>query len=168
MRKMRLMTIIAALSATAILPAAATAQTSDVEGTVGSSTTLSVTTPPSALTLGYGTNTWSSIVDVTSTATSWTLKAHDASLTTPGKMDRVDCSTKAATSPAKSLGNALTFSTTGIGTTTSNVALSGTAQTAYTGALVDAVTFSYAQNIVSGDAVASGECYKVTVTYTVT
>lgn len=153
-------TALAALTALA-LPGQALAVdlTTTASGTVAPELSLSVTTP-AAMTFSPSTDgTSSSAVTVTSTAASWTLSVRDASLTTPGYMDRVTGT--GPTSLASPLEWKLSTSSTWTG-------LSGTAATVATGSLIDTKTVDLRQQIGATEAVAAGDAYSIVLTFTVT
>lgn len=159
----------AILSLGLLIAPGASAATSSTDSTVsglgGTELSLSAATP-AALTLTHslaGTST--SLVTVTSTSPSWTLSVSDADASgsgTPGYMDKVNCVGGALL--GGSLSNPLEWSSDG---STFN-ALSGTPATVKTGSLVDAQTVTYRQSLGASDAVATGDCYSLTATYTVT
>jgi hypothetical protein len=89
----------------------------------------------------------------------WSLTIQDNSATTPGRMDRVDCTTKAAT--GGSLATALAWASGSRGGdlgSSSAVVAQGTGP--------GTVTVRYTQPLVSSDAVGAGQCYAVTLTLT--
>jgi hypothetical protein len=159
----------AILSLGLLIVPAATAATDSTDSTVdgigGTELSLSAATP-AALTLTHslaGTST--SLVTVTSTSPSWTLSIEDADASgsgTPGFMDKVNCVGGALL--GGSLSSALEWSSDG---STFN-ALSATPATVATGSLIDAKTVTYRQSLGASDAVAAGDCYSLTTTYTVT
>lgn len=90
----------------------------------------------------------------------WTLAIGDNSATTPGFMDRVDCTTKALL--GGSLSRALHWSTA-----LTNGDLSGSSATVTSGiGPLPSLVLNYRQSLASSDAVTSGDCYQVTVTLT--
>jgi hypothetical protein len=106
-----------------------------------------------------GAGTTSSLVTVTSTQPSWTLKVNDGSGTTPGFMDRVT-----GTGPA-SLTNPLQWKLSTSGTYNN---LSATPATVTTGSLVGAALVDFRQDLAAADAVAATDTYNLTATFTVT
>jgi hypothetical protein len=139
--------------------AAAVDTTSEVTGTVGSELSLAVGTP-SPMVLTHATpGTASSLVTVTSTATSWTLSITDASATTPGKMDRL------IGGGPTSLANPLQWKLNSSGTYNN---LSGTPATVTTGSLVGTALVDFRQTLEATEDVEVTDTYGLTVTYTVT
>ena len=150
-----------------VAPGASAATTdSTVSGVAGAELSLAAATP-AAMTLTHalaGTST--SLVTVTSTSPSWTLSIEDADASgsaTPGYMDAVNCVGGALL--GGSLTNPLEWSNDS-GSTYN--ALSATPATVKTGSLSDAQTVTYQQSLDASDAVAAGDCYSLTATYTVT
>jgi hypothetical protein len=145
--------------------ATSTSTDSTVSGLGGTELSLSAATP-AVLTLTHLTPaTSTSLVTVTSTSPSWTLAISDNDASgsgTPGYMDKVNCVGGALL--GGSLSNPLQWSTNG---TTFN-ALSATPATVKTGSLIDTQTVTYRQALGASDAVAAGDCYGLTATYTVT
>ena len=162
--------LVAMLSLGLLIAPGASAATSTTDSTVsgvaGAELSLSAATP-AAMTLTHalaGTST--SLVTVTSTSTSWTLSIEDADASgsgTPGFMDAVNCVGGAL------LGGSLTdpLEWSNDGGSTFN-ALSGTPATVKSSSLIDTQTVTYQQSLTTSDAVAAGDCYSLTATYTVT
>ena len=126
---------------------------------------ISVLTPPSNMTITHGTpGTASTTVSFTLGLLS-TLTIRDASGTTPGFMDKVDCSTRAAL--GGSLGNRLQWSSPE-GLTSGS--LNGSDQIVWVGILSigGKVHINYSQPLGSSEAVTAGDCYEVPVTLTIT
>ena len=144
--------------------AAAVGSTTDVSGTVGSELSV-VATDPLPMTFSPSIDgVAASTVTVTSTQPSWSLTIHDAGATTPGHMDKVNCATRALLTG--SLANALAWAAPGPGTSGS---LSGSgAAVKSNGSLVDSVVVNFTQGIGAAEDVALGDCYQLTVTWTVT
>jgi hypothetical protein len=94
--------------------------------------------------------------------TSYTMTIVDSWPTTPGFMDRVDCTTRA--SLGGSLQNALQWSSPATGTSGS---LSGTPQTVASGTLLATVQINFTQTLGASEAVTQGDCYQLPVTITV-
>jgi hypothetical protein len=155
---MRKATIVAAFGLLA-LPGSALATDTVVGGTVGSELSLAVATP-ALMTLTHATSgTTSSLVTVTSTAPSWTLKISDGSGTTPGFMDKV-----AGSGPA-SLTNPVEWKLSTSGTYNN---LSATPATVTTGSLVGTALVDLRQTLAAADSVAVADTYNLTATFTVT
>lgn len=158
MRVMRKATIVAAVGMLA-LPTSALAvdTTSEVTGAVGSELSVSVAAP-AAMTITHAqAGLTSSLVTVTSTE-SWTLSIKDASLITPGQMDRLT-----GTGPT-SLASPLQWRLSGASTYNN---LSGTAATVKTGSLVGEALVEFNQPVGASEAVKATDTYGLTATYTV-
>lgn len=138
--------------------------TTTVSGVVGSELSVS-TTAAAAMTLTHATpGSSSTTVTVTSTLPTWALTVSDASATTPGKMDKVDCVTRVLL--GGSLTNALAWSAPVEGTSGSLSATPATVKS--NGALVGSVAVNFTQSLAAGDGAASGSCYELTATWTAT
>jgi hypothetical protein len=105
----------------------------------------------------------SSVVTVTSTQPSWTLTVHDALATTPGQMDKVNCVTRALVGGG--LDSPLSWSAPAAGTSGSLSATPATVKAS--GAFVDTVTVNFTQAVDPAEDVATGDCYQLTLTWTV-
>jgi hypothetical protein len=157
--------LVSAIAALTLTPnAVAATGTSEVPGVAGSELSV-VAATPSAMTFTPSTDgTSSTLVTVTSTQLSWSLTVHDAGATTPGQMDKVDCVTRAPL--GGSLSNPLAWSAPGAGT---SGALSATPATVMAnGSLAGTVAVDLTQGIDATEDIASGTCYGVTLTWTVT
>jgi hypothetical protein len=156
-----LASVIAALALT--FSPSALAADSIATGIVGSQLSLVVSTP-AVMTFTPSTDgVASSLVTVTSTQPSWSLTVHDALATTPGQMDEVNCVTRALA--GGSLGTALFWSAPAEGTSGS---LSSTPATVKAGgAFVDTVTVNFTQAVDPAEDLATGDCYQVTLSWTV-
>jgi hypothetical protein len=161
-RVSRIASAIGAMAAVAVLPATAGAAstTSVVTGVVGSELSLSAATPSNIALTHAVAGTASSVITVTSTQTSWTLKIKDAGATTPGQMDK----TSGAAGSPSSLANALDWRLTA----GSFAALSGSDATVTTGSLVGTATVDFRQALGATEGVTDGDVYSLTATYTVT
>jgi hypothetical protein len=157
MRKI-LMSLSLAAVAAAIVPASSLAATttSVVTGTIGTELSLSAATP-AAMTLTHSTpGTSSSLVTVTSTQASWTLKISDNNTgTNAGHLLK-------SGSP---LTNALEWSNASNGTF---VDLTATPVTLGTGALLGTKTAYLRQSLDASEAVTAGDSYALTALFTVT
>ena len=144
--------------------AAAVGSTTDVTGVVGSELSVAATDPlPMAFSPSID-GTATSTVTVTSTQPSWSLTIHDAGTTTPGQMDKANCTTRALLTG--SLASALAWAAPGPGTSGS---LSGTPATVKSnGSLVDSVVVNFTQGIGASEDLAVGDCYQLAVTWTAT
>lgn len=164
MRLCKFVSIVAALALAAPALGVSATGTTTVSGVVGSE--LSVTsTAASAMTLTHAvTGTSSTTVTVTSTLPAWTLTVSDALATTPGKMDKVNCATRALLGGG--LTNALSWSAPAEATSGSLSATPATVKS--NGSLIGAVAVNFSQGLVAGDTVTSGDCYELTVTWTAT
>ena len=136
---------------------------------------VSVSTTPAQMTLRHDTpGTSTSVITISNVLAigSWTLSIRDAGATTPGKMDRVNCSTRAPLTG--SLANALAWSSSwgaGLGGSGSGSGtLTGSDQTLASGSTlvltVGTINVAYTQSLGALESVASGDCYQVTVTLT--
>jgi hypothetical protein len=164
MRTILLVSAIAALSLTLSPSALAAGGTSDATGLVGADLSVAAATPALMTFTPSTPGTSSSVVTVTSTQPSWNLTVHDSGVTTPGQMDRVNCVTRAPL--GDSLDNALSWSAPAAGTSGS---LSGTPATVKAnGSLVASVTVNFTQPIGATEDLTAGDCYGVTLTWTVT
>jgi flagellar capping protein FliD len=150
----------------ALLPATAIAATTTaptVSGVVGSELSVAVSTPPTPMALTHAAaGTSAAALSIVST-TPWTLTIHDASSTTPGQMDKVNCTSSAAL--GGSLANALQWSNA-LDSTKSG-ALSGTPATVATGSLVGAATVNFSQSLGASEALNAADCYELQATFTV-
>jgi hypothetical protein len=158
----RFITIAVAALAVA-LPGSALAATSsnDVAGTVGSELSVSATAP-GAMSFSPSTDGLSSsTVTVSSTQSAWTLSISDAGATTPGQLDKVDCTTRVASSG--SLASALGWAGPAL-----SGSLSDTAATVKSGASVEDVAVSFTQAIGATEDLVADDCYQLAVTWTVT
>lgn len=164
MKAARLLAASGAAVAALALPGAASAATatSDVTGTVGSE--VSVSAPDVTLSsFSPSTDgTGSSVVSVTSTLASWNLTLHDAALTTPGQMDKVDCTTRVLATG--SLASALAFS----GPAGSGSVSAAAAAVRTGGASSEDVTVSFTQGIGATEDVVVNNCYEMQLTFTAT
>jgi hypothetical protein len=151
--------LVAAAFGVLAVPGTSFATDTVVGGTVGSELSLAVATPAVMTMTHAGAGTTSSLVTVTSTQPSWTLKVNDGSGTTPGFMDRVT-----GTGPA-SLTNPLQWKLSTSGTYNN---LSATPATVTTGSLVGAALVDFRQDLAAADAVAATDTYNLTATFTVT
>lgn len=164
MKLMHLALATAAFALASSSPAAGATSTSDATGLVGSELSLTVAAPAAMTFTPSADGASSSLVSVTSTQSSWSLTVHDAAATTPGQMDRVNCVTRAPL--GGSLDTALAWTAPGAGTSGS---LSGTPATVKAnGSLIEAVPVSFTQPVGATEDVATGDCYQVTLTWTVT
>lgn len=146
------------------LPSAAqgASGTSDVAGTAGAELSLSVATPTAMTFTPSVDGVSSSVVTVTSTQATWAWTIHDAGVTTPGQMDKVNCATRAPLTG--SLENPLQWKLSG----GSYANLSGTPAAVRTGSLVEANTVEFQQPVGSTEDITAADCYQLTVTHTVT
>ena len=151
--------LVAAALGLLALPGSALAADTVVGGTVGSELSLAVATP-AVMTLTHASpGTTSSLVTVTSTAPSWTLKVSDGSGTTPGFMDKI-----LGSGPA-SLTDPLEWKLSSSGTYNN---LSATPATVRTGSLVGTALVDFRQTLDAADNVAAADTYNLTATFTVT
>jgi hypothetical protein len=152
--------------ACAFLPASANAATTaapTVSGVVGSELSVAVSTPPTPMALTHAAaGTSAAALSIVST-TPWTLTIHDAGATTPGQMDKVNCTTHAAL--GGSLANALQWSNSLDATKSGG--LSGTPATVATGSLVGAVAVGFSQSLGASEALNATDCYELQATFTV-
>ena len=141
-------------------PSVASADESVVSGTVGSE--LSVSAPDSALTAFSPATDGTGSTNITvSSTSSWSLALSDATVLTPGQMDRVDCET--GTPTTGSLATALAYSAPdGSGS------VSATPAVVETGVSVQDVTVNYTQGIGATEDLLANDCYRMTVTYSAT
>jgi hypothetical protein len=142
-------------------PAGAATSTSRVTGLVGTELSLAVTTPPAPMTFSPSTDgAATSLLAITST-TAWTLTIHDAGSTTPGRMDKVDCATRAA--GAGSLTDALSWANAAA---TTSGSLSGTPATVAQGTGISTQTVALTQTVPATESLTAADCYELTATYT--
>jgi flagellar capping protein FliD len=150
----------------ALLPATAIAATSTaptVSGIIGSELSVAVSTPPTPMALTHAADgTSAAALSVVST-TPWTLTIHDASTTTPGQMDKVNCTSHAPL--GGSLANAMQWANA-LDATKSG-ALSGTPATVATGNLVGVATVNFSQSLGASEALVAADCYELQATFTV-
>ena len=141
-------------------PTAASADESVVSGTVGSE--LSVSAPDSPLTAFSPATDGTGSTNVTVSSTgAWSLSLSDATVLTPGQMDKVDCATGVPT--AGSLATALAYTAPdGSGS------ISATPAVVETGVSVQDVTVAYTQGVGATEDLVADECYGATVTYSAT
>lgn len=160
MKRPRSFVLAGALMVALAAPAAASADDSVVSGTVGSE--LSVSAPDSPLTtFSPATDgTGSTNVTVSSTGT-WSLALSDATVLTPGQMDKVDCVTGVPTTG--SLATALAYSAPD-----GNGSVSAAPAVVETGVSVQDVTVNYTQGIGAAEDLVADDCYRATVTYSAT
>ena len=166
MNTRRMAIVVAALAVALPGSALAATESDNVTGTVGSELSVSATNP-AAMSFSPSTDgSSSSTVSVSSITSSWTLSISDAGATTPGQLDKVDCSTRVAVDPAASLASAFAWSASGPGTSGS---LSGSAATVKaSGASVEDVAVSFTQAIGATEDLVADDCYQLAVTWTVT
>jgi hypothetical protein len=156
--------LLTALAFTVPAAGLAATGTTAVSGVVSSELSVS-STSAAAMTLTHASpGTTSTTVTVTSTLPTWALTIHDASATTPGQLDRVDCVLRSLLSG--SLANSLAWSAPGEGTGGSLSAVPAPAKS--NGSLIGSVPVNFSQSLGSSEAVAAGSCYELTVTWTAT
>jgi hypothetical protein len=144
-------------------PAAVRADTQLVSGTAVSTLGIVSSGPVTLTNFGPGqTATGTGTVTVTSTGPTWVLRIQDTDATNPGHLLRTSGSTGAT-----ALAQALGWTTTPVSGTGGSGTLSGSATVAASGTLSDVVTVNYSQSIGSGESLATGSVYGVTVTWTI-
>lgn len=160
MKQPRTFALAGALMFALAAPVAASADDSVVSGTVGSE--LSVSAPDSPLTAFSPATDGTGSTNVTVSSTgAWSLALSDATVLTPGQMDKVDCATGSPTSG--SLATALAYSAPdGSGSISAGSAV------VETGVSVQDVAVSYTQAIGATEDLVADDCYRATVTYTAT
>lgn len=158
--RMRHLILLALMSAAALIPAAP----------AGAVLGLSTGTPATFASLGPGsTSTATGTVVVTTTlGVGWTLTAHDASTSSPGRLDKLVSDAHCATGD-DSLTNPVALHVTGGGTSAGSITLSGAAQTVASGStllVAAALTTAYQQVVPAGQRMAAGCPYQITTTFT--
>jgi flagellar capping protein FliD len=164
MKARRLAIAVAALAL--VLPGSALAATTDtdtVSGTVGSELSVSTNGDRTLSAFSPSTDgTASSTVSISSTAASWTLSIKDPGATTPGQMDKVDCGDSSVL-----LGGSLASALAWAVPSGNSGSLSGSNATVRAGASVEDVTVNFTQAIGATEDLTSGDCYALSVLWTV-
>jgi hypothetical protein len=153
-----------ALAAPAGANAASSSSTATIAGLPGAELSLSVATPAAMTFTHSAAGTSTSAVSVVSTSPNWTLSVSDQDASgsgTPGRMDKVNCVSGAL------LGGALTNPLQWSADATTFANLSSSPATVATGSLVGGATVTYRQSLAASEAVALGDCFRLTATYTV-